>query len=191
MAYLTLIPLAGAWLNHRQKKSTYYLVLLPSAIIALVGLLQALTSVIPIPPRSDITTRLHGWSAMGETIRKIDRQTNQRVLFIAQGAPLTALVAFYGLLPPNRIAEVNGKGQWKYWWMNWDKSYIEPPFGSDAVFVDDNRNSEVNFIASFYQEKLASESILIKKNNRELRTLNFTHFRNYLGGLNFDLLKAN
>ncbi|HEY9069900.1 MAG TPA: glycosyltransferase family 39 protein [Candidatus Ozemobacteraceae bacterium] len=184
IAYLSLMPLAAEWLLAvpAARRSRILWVVGPSAALALLVTVQAMTLILPLPPRADISIRLHGWQTMGAKLREIDAVTGHTHLFVGQGGPLTALVSFYGNLPPERIAEVHGKGNWRFWWAG-----REPASGSNAIYVDEGRFSEALGFGKAYTTILASETLPVVSHGRLIRTLTFTPLRGYRGGVRFEM----
>lgn len=173
VAYLSAMLLFGEWLGAGDGPRRLRWVLGPSAVLAALAVIQALTLILPIPPRSDVSTRLHGWQEMGRAVRALDDATGRREVFVGQGAPLTALVAFYGGLPPERIMETHGTGNWKFW-----GERLALPAGSGIVYVDEGRLSEAEFYLPRFLGPNASESHPIRARGRELRTINLTVLKN-------------
>lgn len=181
VAYLPLMPLVAEWLGEGPTpRRRHVWILGTSGLLAALAALQALTLFLPIPVRSDVSTRLHGWTQMGTALRAFDERTGRRLLFVGQGAPLTALVAFYGRLPPDRIAEINGAGQWTFWWG--DRSL--PP-GTDLAYVDEGRYSEAEGFSRRFHGPTASESHPILARGRLVRTITITTLQNSREPLTF------
>ncbi len=174
VAYLSLMPLVAEWLGEgpTPRRRTAW-VLGTSGLLAALAALQALTLVLPLPVRSDVSTRLHGWTQMGAALRAFDERTEHRFVFVGQGAPLTALVSFYGGLPPDRIAEICGTGQWGYWWQNRTLAT-----GSHLAYVDEGRWSEVGGWLPRFHGPNASESHPLISRGRLLRTITITTLQN-------------
>ena len=134
--------------------------------------MQSLTLIIPLPPRSDISTRLHGWQKMGELVQKVDAETGHQAIFVGQGPPLAALVGYYGKIPPHRTAEAHAGGNFRVWWQNRE---LEP--GADVVYVDEDKHSEAaNFAGNFAE--VASNSISVSYAGRHIRNFNVTIMKN-------------
>ncbi|HNV70308.1 MAG TPA: hypothetical protein PKO06_11465, partial [Candidatus Ozemobacteraceae bacterium] len=103
--------------------------------------------------------------------------------FFGQGAPFAALIGFYGSLPPERVGEVNGVGNWKFWWRH--RSLAT---GTPAVFVDTGKFSEaVPWGRQYFGQVLASETHPIVSRGREIRQIIFTPLADYRGGLRYDM----
>jgi len=177
VAYLSAIPLLAEWLTQSALLKRFLSVVGPSLLLSVLVVTQALFCILPLPPRMDISIRLHGWTELGEMVREIDQKTGGKNLFVGQGAPLTALVSFYGKLPPDRIAEVHGTGNWKFWWNN--RSIAT---GAEVIYVDDDRLSEAGPFSRYFERTLASFSRVITMRSRPIRTLNLTHFSGFKGG---------
>jgi len=182
VAYLSLMPLAAEWLVSVESavRSRCRWILGPSAIVTLFVALQAVFLIFPIPPRSDVSMRMHGWTQMGAKIRELDARFGTKALFVGQGGPLTALIAFYGHIPPDRAAEAHGQGNWGFWWEN-----REPASGSSAIYVDEGRFPEAISFGKAYESILASETLLHFSRGRLVRTLTFTPMTGYRGGVRF------
>ncbi len=180
VAYLGLMPLAAEWIlagvDSRRLKWT----LGPSAILGAIAIFQAITLLAPIPPGWDISTRLHGWIPMGERIKTLDAEKNRKPIYIGQGAPFTALIGFYGKIDPERLLEIHGTGNWKFWGA---EKNLGPD--SEVVYVDDNNNSEAIAYGRLFRERIGTESFDISFNGRYIRTINLTKYRGYIGGLSF------
>lgn len=183
IAYLSLMPLAAEWIlasNETFRKRCTW-VLGPSTVLTLIVVIQALTLILPIPPRADISLRMHGWREMGAKVRELDRRFDGKALFIGQGGPLTALVAFYGRIPPERVAEIHGQGNWYFWWQD-----RQPASGSSAIFVNtDGRASEASLFGNACEAVLASETIQIHARGRVVRAVTFSPMKGYQGGIQF------
>ncbi|NLI74969.1 MAG: hypothetical protein GX442_00845 [Candidatus Riflebacteria bacterium] len=181
VAYLTVMVLAAEWLGQGNAPSRLRWVLGTSGALTALAVLQAMTLALPLPPRSDVSTRLHGWSAMGRAVRAFDERTGRRFVFVGQGAPLTALVAFYGGLPPDRIMEAHGTGNWRFWWGQ------QPlPTGRDLAYVDVGHLSEANAFLSRFQGPNASETIPIESCGRRIREITITTLQGSLVPIPFD-----
>ncbi len=183
VAYLSLMPVVAEWLVSVEGavKSRCRWILGPSAVITLVVVLQSVFLILPIPPRSDITLRMHGWTQMGAKIRELDAGSGNSALFVGQGGPLTALIAFYGHIPPDRVAETHGQGNWGFWWKN-----REPASGSSAIYVDEGKFPEATAFGKAYDTVLASQTLAIISRGRLVRTLTFTPMTGYRGGIRFE-----
>ncbi len=172
IAYLSAMLLASEWLCEAGKgRRRIYLVIGPSAILACIAVFQALTLALPLPAKSDISLRLHGWRQMGEIIRKADEETGHKLIFAGQGATLTTLTGYYGKLPSSRIAEIVSTGNFKVW-----QKGRELPRGSDVIFVDDNNHSEaMNWAGRF--NWYSARSYDIYHAGKKIRTINLTHMK--------------
>jgi len=173
VAYLSAMLLVGEWIGEGNIKRKVCCVIGPSALLASLAVLHALTLIIPLPPGSDVATRLHGWVDLGRAIQRIDKDTDFRQVFVGQGAPLTALAAFYGKLPPNRIMEAHGTGNWKFWW-----TAGALPAGSGIVYVDEYKYSEAAAYTPQFMGPNASETHRIMFLGREIRKINLTILKN-------------
>ncbi len=183
IAYLSLMPLTAEWLLSVEGKlrSRVGWVLAPSALLTLLAVVQAMTLVLPLPPRADVSTRMHGWQQMGEAVRRLDERFGRTALFVGQGGPLTALVAFYGRIPPERVAEIHGQGNWQFWWKG-----RQPASGTSVVYVSTNEpGSEARLFGAACETTLASETLPIRSRGRLVRTLVFTPMTGYRGGVRF------
>lgn len=184
IAYLSLMPLTAEWLLSTKEKAPIRCgwVLAPSALLTLLVVVQAMTLILPLPPRADVSTRMHGWTQMGEAVRRLDERFGRTALFVGQGGPLTALIAFYGRIPPDRIAEIHGQGNWQFWWKN-----RRPASGSSAVYVNtDVRDSEASLFGAACEAVLASETLPIHSRGRLVRTVVFTPMTGYRGDVRFE-----
>ncbi len=176
VAYLALMPLAARWIGGRGTFFRPAVALGPSFLAAVLVVAHAYFQFLPLPPRSDVSIRLHGWTEMGRMIREFDSKTGGEKRFISQGAPLTALVAFYGKLSPERIGEIHGAGNWALW-------AEENPIGTgtDVIYVDEGRHSEVDSFAANFTGKAGSMSEVIRVGSREIRRVTLTHLRSARG----------
>lgn len=172
IAYISAMILAAEWVASAQNTRRRNWVLGPSIFLALLVVIQAFTLLLPVPPRSDISTRLHGWKEMGALIQKADLETGHQAIFVGQGGPLAALVGFYGKLPPHRVAEVHGGGNYKFWWAN--NSLAS---GTDVIYVDEDRHSEAFAYSKRFAES-ASHTIPISFAGKHIRNLNLTTMKN-------------
>lgn len=189
IAYLSLMPLTAEWLFTAEGKLRSRLgwVLGPSALLTLLVVVQAMTLILPLPPRADVSTRLHGWKQMGEAVRRLDERFGRTALFVGQGGPLTALIAFYGNIPPGRVAEIHGQGNWQFWWKG-----RQPASGSSVVYVNtDSRDSEAPLLGAVCEAVLASETLEVFSRGRQVRTLVFTPMTGYRGGVRFEYPEGN
>ncbi|MDN5278606.1 MAG: hypothetical protein PWR01_2571 [Clostridiales bacterium] len=172
IAYVTAMLLVGEWILAGSDNRRRNWVLAPSVFLALLAVLQSITLVLPIPVRSDISTRLHGWKQMGEIVQKFDEQTGKKAIFVAQGAPLAALVGFYGKIEPGRITETHGGGNFRFWW---NGRRLEP--GTDMIYVDDDKFSEASRYTPVFAQT-ASHTFPIKSAGRHIRNLNVNLMQN-------------
>jgi hypothetical protein len=79
---------------------------------------------------------------------------------------LASLSAFYGKLPPERIAEPYCAGNFRIWWKN---TII--PKNKKVVYVDDNYYSQISQFKKF-ADKISSETHQIKFKDRTIKTIN-------------------
>ncbi len=180
MAYLSAILLTAEWiLQASNLKKRLAWVISPSLILAVLAVTHGLTLFMPIPPRADISARMHGWQEFGKTIRRIDRDFDADVVFVSQGTTLGTMLSFYGNIPAERVAELHSAGNYQIWWQN-----RELEKGSDAVFVDDDRFPE----AMHYTTRFASftrEIYNIRACNKKVRTINVTKMYNLQSPMKF------
>ena len=181
IAYLSVMPLVAHWMNTGRSTRRILTVCLPSLLLMSLAVLQAFTLVLPLPGRSDVSMRLHGWKTLGEAVRAADEKTGKKMTFIGQGVPFTGLVAFYGQLPPDRISTIHGMGNWRFWW----KDSLLPP-GGDIVYVDEGKHSEAMNVARYFAGVTSTESFPVVARGRNIRTINLTYLHGYQGGLKFD-----
>ncbi len=169
VAYLTAFLLVSDWLVRSENFSRRCRwVAGPSVILALIAVFQSVTLLLPLPPRSDVTVRMHGWRQMGEAIRKLDEKTGRKQIFIVQGTTLATLVGYYGGIESGRFVELYLNGNFRIWW----HGRVLPP-GTDLIFVDADHHPE----ASAYAGKFASsttESHDIYSCGRKIRRINLT-----------------
>ncbi len=172
IAYLSAMLLAAEWICEKGKSRRIYWVIGPSAALAIIAVVQVMTLVLPLPAKSDISLRLHGWRQVGEILKKIDSQTGNKLVFACQGATLTTLTGYYAELPSARIAEIVSTGNFRVWQKD---RYL--PAGSDMIYVDDNNYSEVmNWAPKF--ESHSAESFDIFAAGKKIRTINVTRMNN-------------
>ncbi len=179
IAYLSAMLLVAEWLNTSPDTRRRNWVIVPSALLAALVVVQSLTLIIPVPPRSDISTRMHGWRKMGELIKRADADTGRKAVFVGQGPPLAALIGFYGDIPAARVAEVHAGGNFQIWWKN-----RELPAGSEVVYVDDDKYSEAMHFAANFAES-ASMTVPISFAGRHIRNINLTTMKNLQKNLKF------
>jgi hypothetical protein len=156
----------GLFIAEANTKKRAALILIPSILFSALAITQVLTLFIPIPPRKDISTKLHGWKELGQIIQKHDKRTGKKAIFIVQGTTLASLSAFYGKLPPERIAEPYCAGNFRIWWKN---TII--PKNKKVVYVDDNYYSQISQFKKF-ADKISSETHQIKFKDRTIKTIN-------------------
>lgn len=174
IAYISAMILVGFFITEVNSSKRAKWILLPSVILTITVLAQALFFVFSIPPRKDVSNRLHGWKQLGQIIQKADKNTGHKAIFVAQGTTLAALCAYYGKLPPDRIAEAYCSGNNRIWWKD-----IIIPVDKKVVYVDDNNYSlAANF--SRHADKVSSETYPIKVNNRVIRTININKFEHLI-----------
>lgn len=169
VAYLSAFLLVAEWLVKSENFwRRFKWVAGPSIFMALLAIIQSLTLLLPLPPRSDVTVRMHGWRQMGEAIRKLDAQTDREEIFIIQGTTLATLVGYYGGIESGRFAELYLNGNFRVWWHD----RVIPP-GSDLIFVDSDHHPET---AAFSQKFTSSttESHDIYSCGRKIRRINLT-----------------
>lgn len=173
VAYLSVMLLTAEWVCSAKEPSKRLVwVIAPSAILAILAIFQSMTLLLPLPGRSDITLRMHGWRQLGEIVQRIDRETGNQATFVMQGATLSTLVSYYGKIEAPRTAEVVAAGNFRVWWKN---RRLEP--GTDVIYVDDNRYSEAKNHAQKFADA-AYESYDIFSLGRKIRTINITRMRN-------------
>ncbi len=177
IAYLSAMILVAEWIIVSNKRIKW--VVLPSALLAMLVIFQALTVILPVPVKSDISSRLHGWTEMGQKLQQIDSQFSKKAYFVGQGAPLAALLGFYGKISPERVAEIHKGGNFRFWWEN---RKLEP--GSTIVYVDTDKFSEAMAYADKF-EKVASQSMDVFYNAKKLKRLNITIMENSLNEFEF------
>ena len=170
IAYITAMIFVAEYIRGNSRRIKW--VAGPSAFLAILVILQSLSFVLPLPPKADISRRLHGWTQMGQILQKVDIETERKACFVGQGAPLAALLGFYGKLPPERVAEIHKGGNFRFWWK--DRSL---PKGSDIVYVDTNNNSEAKNFARFF-ESSASSTHELKYLGKTVKTINITIMKN-------------
>jgi len=172
IAYLSAMLLTAEWLCESGKgMKRIYWVIGPSAILAVVAVVQALTLVLPLPPSADISLRLHGWRQMGTILREIDRETGNKLLFVSQGGTLATLTGYYAGLPSSRVAEISATGNFRVWLQG---KILAP--GSDMIYVDENKSSEAMRWAERFNSHTA-KSFDIYSAGKKIRTINVTHMR--------------
>ncbi|GAB4274434.1 MAG: hypothetical protein Kow0029_14780 [Candidatus Rifleibacteriota bacterium] len=172
IAYISAMILAAEWIAISPTTARKYWVLGPSVFMAAIVVLQSLTLILPISPKSDISTRLHGWREMGKKIRKLDEQLEYKAVFVGQGAPFACLVSYYGNIPPERIAEIHGDKSFRFWWASQTL-----PLGSDIVYIDNDKYSEASAYTGYFSES-ASFSLPISYAGKKIRNINFTTMKN-------------
>lgn len=187
VAYLSAFLLVAEWLSAGIAAGSwrrFKWVAGPSLLLAVVALVQSMTLVLPLPVRSDVTVRMHGWKQMGEFVRRVDAETGRKRLFVVQGTTLTTLVGYYGGIEPERLAELYVNGNFRVWW----QGKTLPP-GADVVFVDaDHYPESANFGGKF--TKTASESLDIYSCGRKIRRINITRMDGLLQPHQFIPLKV-
>jgi len=179
IAYISAMVLVSEWLINCKKPKRLTWVLAPSILLAMLAVIQSFTLILPIPTKSDISCRMHGWKEMGKILVKTDTETNYKACFVGQGAPLAALLGFYGKLPPERVAEIHKGGNFRFWLKD-----VKLATGSSIVYVDTDRYSEANAYVNKFSSS-ASQTYSIKKFNKQIRKLNVTIMKNSLGSFEF------
>lgn len=172
IAYISALLLVAEWINSGPDNRRRNWVIGPSAFLAVLVVVQSLSLIVPVPPRSDISTRLHGWRKLGELVQKADTETGGKAVFVGQGPPLAALVGFYGKIPAERVAEIHGGGNFQFWWANRE---LQP--GTDVVYVDDDNHSEAFHFARNFAE-VSSLTVPLHYAGRHIRNLNLTTMKN-------------
>lgn len=172
IAYISAMLLVAEWINSGVGNSRRNWVIAPSAFLAALVVLHSMTLILPLPPRSDISTRLHGWRQMGRLIQKADAENGRKAVFVGQGPPLAALVGFYGKIPAARVAEIHAGGNFRFWWQNRE---LEP--GTTVIYVDDDVYSEAIHFAKYFSE-VASITQPVYYGGRHIRNLNLTTMKN-------------
>ena len=169
VAYLTAFLLVAEWIvaapNPRRR---FAWVAAPSVFVAMLAVLQCLTLLLPLPPRADVSVRMHGWRQMGSALKKIDAETGHQALFVVQGTTLTTLTGYYGGIESDRLVELYVNGNFRIWWQG---RVIAP--GRDVVFVDENRFPETERLAAKFAG-IASEAIDIVSCGKTIRRINLT-----------------
>lgn len=169
VAYLTAFLLVAEWITAGpQPRRRFYWVVGPSAFVAVLAVIQSVTLVLPLPPRSDVSVRMHGWKQMGEALKRVDADTGHKSLFVVQGTTLTTLTGYYGNIESERLVELYLNGNFRIWWQGLT---IEP--GRDIVFVDEDRYSEAVSMAAKFTT-VASESFDVFSCGRKIRRINLT-----------------
>ncbi len=173
VAYLSALPLVAAWALQRQRPRRALLIaMLPSALLAGLATFQALTFVVPLPPGFDISRRLTGWRELGEAVRTVDVALGRKAVFCVQGAPLTALVGFYGGVDLDRLAELNGHGQFGLWWRG-----RAVATGTDVVIVDENESPERDAKTPMFARRDPVQTLATDRAGRRLHVFNLAPFR--------------
>ncbi len=172
IAYISAMLLVAEWLTAVPETRRRNWVVVPSALLAVLVVFQSLTMLIPVPPRSDISTRLHGWRQMGERVRQLDEETGHRAVFVGQGPPLAALIGFYGKIEPERVGEIHAGGNYRFWWRNRVLAT-----GTDLIYIDEDKFSEAIHYTSRFAHS-ASETMPIYYLGRHIKNLNFTTMKN-------------
>jgi len=127
---------------------------------------------LPIPPKSDISSRLHGWRQMGEKIREIRNSLAEKHIVVGQGAPLTSTVGFYADVKPDNLAEIHADKNYRFWW---GKNSLAS--GTNIIYVDDNNNSEAIHHAEKF-EKTKAFAMPIFVNGKQIKQINVTVMNN-------------
>lgn len=185
VAYLSGIILIAEWIvtsgNFRRR---LFWVSGPSFALAVLAIIQSLTLILPLPVRSDITLRMHGWRQMGEYLRQADVETGKKAVFVVQGTTLTTLAGYYGGIESARIAELYANGNFRIWWRD---RQLEP--GSDVVFVDADRYPEASVFATNFTST-ASSSHEIFACGKFIRRINITRMYGLREPLRFKPVKV-
>lgn len=176
IAYISLMLLLAEWITKNNYPKRLILILSPSFLLATVAIIHSFTLILPLPSKSDVSCRMHGWKEMGKIIRNIDAKTSKKALFIGQGGPLTSLVAFYGKIPSKRITEIIKSGNFRFWTKN-----RKLATHSSIVYIDvDNISNSYGYINTFTTispndfQNVASKTFEISKFNKKIRKINIT-----------------
>jgi 4-amino-4-deoxy-L-arabinose transferase-like glycosyltransferase len=172
ISYITAMLLAAEWIAAGKNNRRRNWVVGPSAFLAFLAVLQSLTMILPIPPKSDISTRLHGWRQMGEKVKKVRSDLPKNSIVLVQGAPLAATVGFYADVKPANLAEIHAAKNFRFWW-NRDSLAS----GTNVVYVDDNDNSEAVHHAEKFEES-QSIALPIYVNKKQIKQINVTVMKN-------------
>ncbi|HQB83189.1 MAG TPA: hypothetical protein PLR50_06830, partial [Candidatus Rifleibacterium sp.] len=187
VAYLSAFLLVAEWLSAGIAAGSwrrFKWVAGPSLLLTVVALVQSMTLVLPLPVRSDVTVRMHGWKQMGEFVRRVDAETGRKRLFVVQGTTLTTLVGYYGGIEPERLIELYVNGNFRVWW----QGKTLPP-GADVVFVDADHYPEAAAFGGKFTST-ASESLDIYSCGRKIRRINITRMDGLLQPHQFIPLKV-
>ena len=179
IAYISAMLISAEWLINTNYPKRLIWVLSPSILLAMVAIIQSFSLVLPIPTNKDISCRMHGWKEMGKILKKVDKETNHKACFVGQGAPLAALVGFYGEIPANRVAEIHKSGNFRFWW---NKRKLAT--GTTIVYVDTDNYSEAKaYTPLFTTSSLKTYKII--KLKKQIRKINVTIMRKSLGSFEF------
>lgn len=171
VAYLSALLLVAEWLCDSNSVWWKRAVIGVNLLLFGVVLLQTWLHILPVPPSHDITTRLHGWTQLGEALRRIDHDTGRSLCFVGQGAPVAALVGFYGDLPGDRVAEIHATGNWQFWWRN--RSIAT---GASLIYVDLQDNSEAPIFAQYFTRGTTA-SLTVSVFDRVIRQISLTYLQ--------------
>lgn len=185
VAYLSAFLLVAEWISRGENpRRRFKWVVGPSFFLAVVALIQSLTLILPLPVRSDVTVRMHGWKQMGEALRRVDAETGKKALFVVQGTTLTTLVGYYGGIESDRIVELYVNGNFRIWWKD---RVIEP--GREILFVDADHHPETERFAQKFSQTSA-ESFDIISCGKKVRRINLTRMSGLKESLEFKPYKV-
>jgi 4-amino-4-deoxy-L-arabinose transferase-like glycosyltransferase len=179
IAYMSAMLLAAEWICLTDSKKAFKWIAGPSIALTALVLLQSFTQILPLPANADVSTRLHGWKKMGETLKQIDQKTGQKAVFVGQGYGIASLAGFYAELPKDRVAEIHNNNSFAWWW----KNRTLPP-GTDMVYVDDGKFSEAFIYVPRFAEA-ASQTLLVEYAGKQLRNIGITVFKDLQKELEF------
>lgn len=185
VAYLSAFLLVSEWITLGENpRRRFKWVVGPSLFLSIIALVQSITLVLPLPVRSDVTVRMHGWEQMGEALKKVDAATGKKALFVVQGTTLTTLVGYYGEIESDRIVELFVNGNFRIWWKD---RVIEP--GREIVFVDADHYPETARFATKFSQT-STEAFDIFSCGKKVRRINLTRMSGLKEPLEFKPYKV-
>jgi undecaprenyl-diphosphatase len=172
LAYFSAVVLlagivAGRWPEWgRGKKALSWAVAVSALLLTTLAHLQPLYPLIPISPRKDPTSQLHGWRALGQHIHKTAQTLDEgkEVFVLASRHQFVGEGMFYtqGKMPiyqwdaPLRINSLSARSS--------------PPPGSTAIYFDEGGNSLPPRLASHFAACESLEPLVVKRNGVPVRT---------------------
>ena len=173
VAYLSAFLLVAEWIVISIKAGSYkkfYICFLPSLLLSCLALFHCFFLFFPLPPRSDVGARMHGWRPMGELIKRVDVETNHKAIFVVNGTTLASLIGYYGNIESNRLLDRSLAGNFRVWHTGTQINKED-----NVIFVDlDNDKAAERFADLFDNSEINKDSITFSMGTRYIRRVNIS-----------------